>query len=188
MLLGAFLAAVPAWSAHEVERKKLSETINAALDSLYSEECANASKEDKMKRVRTVLEKYYDLNVIIRRTIGRNWRFFDQKQQVEVLELVKQLVVKAYVDGMAGQSRPQVEMGKVILISEKRIEVPSRVVLGDTPVSVVYRLGLLKSGWQLYDVVAEGISIVGNYRQQIDNHFRKGDAAALIAKLRDLNQ
>jgi phospholipid transport system substrate-binding protein len=38
----------------------------------------------------------------------------------------------------------------------------------------------------MYDIVAEGISIVANYRQQFDDHFRRGTAAELIQKLEEL--
>jgi ABC-type transporter MlaC component len=34
--------------------------------------------------------------------------------------------------------------------------------------------------------VAEDISIVSNYRQQFDDHFRKGNGAQLIEKLEKL--
>jgi phospholipid transport system substrate-binding protein len=44
----------------------------------------------------------------------------------------------------------------------------------------------LKTGWQIYDIVAEDISIVSNYRQQFDDHFRKGNGAQLIEKLEKL--
>jgi ABC-type transporter MlaC component len=66
------------------------------------------------------------------------------------------------------------------------MEIPSTVDLGDKQVNVLYRLGRLKSGWQIYDVVAEDISVVSNYRQQIDDHFRRGDAEGLVAKLKEL--
>lgn len=182
------LGVASAWSAHEDERDKLSQAINGALDALYSPECADHAKEEKMARVREVLEGYYDFDVVIRRTIGRNWRSFSPEQQVEVLELVKQIVMKAYVNGMDGLERPEVSFEDVVSISEKRIEIGSRVVLGEAPVAVVYRLGKMKSGWQIYDVVVEGVSLVSNYRQQINDHFRKGDATTLISKLKDLNQ
>jgi ABC-type transporter MlaC component len=44
----------------------------------------------------------------------------------------------------------------------------------------------MSSGWQIYDIVAENISVVSNYRQQIDDHFRKGDGAGLVARLEEL--
>jgi len=180
------LIAASTAQANQAELNKLRGTVDAALDAIYGECCADLSKEDKQARVRDVLESNYDLNVIIRRAIGRNWRRLSNSQQDEVLDLVKQLVVKAYVDGMQDKTRPEVEFGEVIEITDKRMEIPTTVDLGDKKVNVLYRLGRMKSGWQIYDVVAEDISVVSNYRQQIDDHFRKGDADGLITKLKEL--
>jgi phospholipid transport system substrate-binding protein len=44
----------------------------------------------------------------------------------------------------------------------------------------------MQSGWEIYDIVAEDISVVSNYRQQFDDHFRQGNGAELIKKLKDL--
>ena len=180
------LFATAAAQANQAELNKLRQTVDAALEAIYGECCADLPKEAKQAKVREVLEKNYDLNVIIRRAIGRNWRELNNGQQDEVVELVKQLVVKAYVDGMKDQSRPEITFGEVIEITDKRMEIPSTVDLGDKKVNVLYRLGRMRSGWQIYDVVAEDISVVSNYRQQIDDHFRKGDAEELINKLKEL--
>jgi phospholipid transport system substrate-binding protein len=51
---------------------------------------------------------------------------------------------------------------------------------------LTYRFGRLQSGWQIYDILAEGISMVANYRQQIDDHFRNDNAQALVKKLDEL--
>ncbi|HKK19227.1 MAG TPA: ABC transporter substrate-binding protein [Opitutales bacterium] len=184
LLMGFFAAATA--QASQAELNKLRSTVDAALDALYGECCADLPKEEKRVKVRSILEKNYDLSVIIRRAIGRNWSELNESQQEQVLDLVKQLIVKAYVDGMKDQTRPEVEFGEVIEITDKRMEIPSTVDLGDKQVNVLYRLGRLKSGWQIYDVVAEDISVVSNYRQQIDDHFRKGDAEGLITKLKEL--
>lgn len=180
------LFAATAVQANQAELNKLRATVDAALEAIYGECCADLSKEEKQAKVREVLESNYDLNVILRRAIGRNWRELNRSQQDEVLELVKQLVVKAYVDGMKDKKRPNIEFGEVIEITDKRMEIPSTVDLGDKKVNVLYRLGRMKSGWQIYDVVAEDISVVSNYRQQIDDHFRRGDAEELITKLKEL--
>lgn len=180
------LFAVGTAQANQAELAKLRGTIDAALEALYGDCCVDLSKEEKQAKVRSILEENYDLNVIIRRAIGRNWGRLNSSQQDKVLELVKQLVVKAYVDGMKDQRRPQIAFGEVIEITDKRMEIPSTVDLGDKKVNVLYRLGRLQSGWQIYDVVAEDISVVSNYRQQIDDHFRKGDADELITKLKEL--
>lgn len=180
------LLAVTVARGNQSELEKLRGTVDAALEAIYGNCCADLPPEKKQARVREVLEKNYDLDVIIRRAIGRNWRELNGSQQSQVLELVKQLVVKAYVDGMKDQSRPEVTFGEAIEITDKRLEIPSTVDLGDKKVSVLYRLGRMRSGWQIYDVVAEDISVVSNYRQQIDDHFRQGDAEGLISKLKEL--
>lgn len=165
---------------------QLKATIESALDIIYADGAGALSKDEKQAKVRAVLEENYDLTVIIRRAIGRNWNRLDQDQRERVVELVKQLVVKTFVDNMNGSDRPEVSFGEPIFVTEKRMEIPSRVVANGQPVSVLYRLGRLESGWQIYDVVAEDISVVSNYRQQIDDHFRRGNAEGLIERLEQL--
>lgn len=180
LLFGASL------KAGEPVREKLRGTIEAALDVLYTDCCTEMSLDEKQAEVRKRIEANFELDVIIRRAIGRNWRLMDASEQKKVLELVKQLVVKAYVKGMDGKAKPQVSLGEVTTISEKRIEIQSTVSLDGKTYYVLYRLGRLESGWQIYDIVAENISVVSNYRQQIDDHFRQGSAAGLIARLEEL--
>lgn len=170
----------------EAQRKQLQETIDSALDVIYSDCCQELSVDAKQAKVRERIEANYDLDVIIRRAIGRNWERMNEAEQGQVLELVKQLVLKAYVKGLDGKARPKVTLGKVTTISDKRMEIQSTVVLDQKTYYVLYRLGRMPSGWQIYDIVAENISVVSNYRQQIDDHFRKGDGAGLISRLKEL--
>ena len=136
--------------------------------------------------MREKLESSYDLDVMIRYAIGKNWRRMDKIEQLEVLELVKQLVVKAYVIGLEGKDRPSVTFGKLTEIGKARIEIESTMVLDAKTYYILYRLRQMDSGWQIYDIVAENVSMSSNYRGQIDDHFRKGSAADLIARLKDL--
>ena len=183
LLFASALLACSVLTAEEGQREKLQSTIDAALDVIYSDCCSELTVEDKQAIVRERIEANYDLDVIIRRAIGRNWQLMKTSEQETVLELVKKLVLKAYVDGLEGKSRPEVTLGDVTTISDTRIEIISTINLDGKTYFVLYRLGRMASGWQIYDIVAENISVVSNYRQQIDDHFRKGNAAELIARL-----
>jgi phospholipid transport system substrate-binding protein len=171
-------------SKPQVER--LSETVEAALDVVYGDCCVNATLAEKQQKVRELLESRYDFSVLLRRAIGRNWNLMSEGEQVQVLDLVERLVVKAYVESLDGKVRPEVSFEKPLSISDKRMEIPSTIVVDGKPIYVLYRMGLMESGWQIYDIVAEGISVVSNYRQQFDDHFRKGNGAELIVKLEEL--
>ena len=123
------LLAVSSSSAHELERQRLQGTIESTLDVLYGN--AEISFDEKQVKVRAILEDNYDLEVIIRRAIGRNWQLMSAPEQVRVLELVRQLVLKAYIKALEGKDRPLVSLGEEILISDKRMEIKSAVLLGE---------------------------------------------------------
>jgi phospholipid transport system substrate-binding protein len=186
LLLGTSVSS--AASDAVAQSEKLQATIESALDVIYADGAAALSAEVKQAKVREIIESNYDFDVIIRRAIGRNWRLMDASEQEQVLDLVKHLVLKAYVKGMEGKTRPQITLGDATQISDKRMEIQSTIQLDQNTYYVLYRLGRMQSGWQIYDIVAENISVVSNYRQQIDDHFRKGDAAGLIARLEELIQ
>ncbi len=188
IFVSLFIATSAYLSAEMTPAEKLSNTVAAALDVVYGECCEQATLEDKQEQVRNLIESNYDLTVLIRRAIGRNWNLMNSNEQAQVVDLVKRLVVKAYVKGMDGKARPVVTFGETVEISDKRLEVPSTVLLDEKPVRVLYRLGRMESGWQIYDIVAEDISVVSNFRQQFDDHFRKGNGAGLITKLEELLQ
>ena len=184
LVLGLLLVA--SVSAQEAQKEKLQGMIDATLDVIYSETYASLSANEKQLKVREKLESSYDLNVMIRYAIGKNWRRMNEQEQLEVLELVKQLVLKAYVIGLEGKDRPTVTFGELTEIGKARIEIESTMVLDAKSYYILYRLRQMKSGWQIYDIVAENVSMSSNYRGQIDDHFRKGSAADLITRLKDL--
>ena len=184
LVLGLFLVATV--SAQEAQKEKLQGMIDAAVDVIYSDTNTTLSAYEKQAQVRDKLESSYDLDVMIRYAIGKNWRRMNEQEQLEVLELVKQLVIKAYVMGLDGKDRPSITLGELTEIGKARIEIESTMVLDTKTYYILYRLRQMKSGWQIYDIVAENVSVSSNYRGQIDDHFRKGSGADLIARLKDL--
>ena len=171
-------------SADPVEELKGS--VAEAVEVLFGEGSEAKSVEVKRDEVRGAFEKNYDMDIIIRRAIGSNWRRLTEEEQTRVLELIKAVVLKAYIDGMQGKSRPEIRYEAAIQLGEHRLEIPSIVTIEGRSVSLKYKLARMQSGWELYDLVAEEISLVSNYRQQFDDHFRRGTAAELIEKLEAL--
>lgn len=169
--------------AEENPVHRLEETMNAALDIIFLPEHADKSQDVRADLVRATVEEQFDLGVLIRRTFGRNWQQIDEANQARVSEQVKQLLVFSFVEGMVGKSRPVITFGAPEFLSSKRIEVASQILVNEQLYQLTYRLGRLQSGWQIYDILAEGISMVANYRQQIDDHFRNNNAHSLMEKL-----
>ena len=175
--------AVPMSGAESDPGEKLRSTVRSAMDVVYASDYA---KEERKAKVLDVLEANYDLNVIIRRAMGRNWRLLEEGEKTKVTRLIKQLVAKAFVDNLDGGERPEVTFGEVVTVTESRLEIPSTVRTGGEVYEVLYRMGRLRSGWQIYDIVAEDISLVSNYREQLNEHFRKGNGQQLVEKLENM--
>jgi phospholipid transport system substrate-binding protein len=165
---------------------ELQKTVTHAVEVLYGPDSLDKSSEVKRQEVRAGFEAVYDLNILIRRAIGRNWKRMSADEQTEVVELIKQLVLKAYIDGMKGKARPVIAYGELITLNDKRLEIPSTVLFDGRIVNLKYRFARMQTGWELYDLIAEEISLVSNYRQQFDEHFRRNNASSLIEKLNKL--
>lgn len=165
---------------------KLKFVVESAIDAFYSTEYGLLPIEDKHKKVSDVIESNYDMTILIRRAVGRNWSLMNSAQQEKIVALIKVLVLRTYADGLTGTVRPSVDFLDAVEVSDKRIEVPSIMKLDNQKFYVLYRLGLTRTGWQIYDIVVEGISIVSNYRQQFADHFRRGTTEELIKKLENM--
>jgi len=185
------LAACLAWTGAAAAAEtgpavKLEKTIDRVIGVLYGPEASETTVAEKRERVREVARENFSFDVMIRRAVGRNWRALTEPQQRKVVDLVTDLIVATYIESFEEDGRPEVSLGETVEITDKRIEIPSEVKFQGRNIDVLYRLGKMRSGWQVYDVIVEGVSMVSNYRQQFSDHFRSGDAEGLIERLRTL--
>ena len=159
---------------------QIKETSENVLEILYSD------SQNIEKEILDYLSDNYNLDIIIRRTLGRNWNKIHSEHQQRVVALIKRLVLRAYIDGMRGKIKPGIQYSDTRFISTKRAEVPTFVYFSDTPIALSYRVGLVSGQWEIFDIVVENISIVLTYRNQFDVFFTKNTSDTLIEKLETL--
>ena len=159
---------------------QIKETSENVLEILYSE------SQNIEEEILAYLSDNYDLDIIIRRTLGRNWNKINSEHQQRVVALIKRLVLRAYIDGMRGKRKPDIQYSDTRFISTKRAEVPTSIYFSDKPIALTYRVGLVSGQWEIFDIVVENISIVLTYRNQFDVFFTKNTSDVLIEKLETL--
>jgi phospholipid transport system substrate-binding protein len=167
--------------AEEQPEVKLQKTIEEFIDVLYQD--VEVTVEEKRDQVLAVLEKSFSFDLLVRRTLGRNWQKLDESQQKQIVSLATDLMIHSYTRVFNKGVRPTVTFQKPLELSKNKIEISSVLVLPDNKINLSYRLARLESGWQVYDLIVEGVSLVSNYRKQFDAHFLKQDGDALIEKL-----
>jgi len=174
-------SAAPAPAANDAAAGLLA-TINSVTDLVIGQ--TPAAIDAKLPEIQKKMEESFATKVIVQRTFGRNWAKLTPAQQTEVIDLLGRLVIRAYATQLSKGSRPVIAVTGSHDLGPDRREVTTTATQDGKTVNIVYRLGQIDGGWKVYDVLAEGVSVVANYREQFDAHFQKKNAADLIEMLK----
>src|SRR5687768_1848295 len=150
---------------------------NAKLDS-------QTQRAQVIDQLRQIVFPLFDFNEMAMRSLGANWRRINRQQQKEFVSTFTALLEKTYAD--------QIDLydGQKVVYSGESIDgdhaqVDSRIIdkKGQT-YSVSYRLHQVDAKWKIYDVIAENISLVNNYRSQFNRVIGKSSFEELLKTMK----
>ena len=170
----------------DAPKNALEATILELVDVLHADN-AELSYTAKREQIIEILNNDFSFDIIIQRALGRNWTKLDDKQKEQVTLLINDLVLRTYTRELNNGPKPTLKFGKAKALTESKskIEIDSKVSLNGNEANLNYRLANIKDrGWQFYDVLVEGVSMVSNYRRQFDEHFQRKSASDLIDVLK----
>lgn len=174
-------------TAFVVSKANAASPAEARMDKLVGDVLVIArsapSAEALATTVRPVLEKNLCFETMTRRAVGPGWRQFTDKQRKSAIDLFTTLIIRKYSSNFTPGEQPGVQIAKAIETAPGRIEIPTKLKYKGSMYDVTYRFEE-SSNWQVTDVVAEGVSLVANYRAQFDAQFKRGGADAVVTSLR----
>ncbi len=132
--------------------------------------------------VRPVLLKYVSFETMTKRAIGVGWRQFSAAEQKRASELFTTLVIRTYIGKFTPGERPVIDYKVATSPATGRVDVPTTLIYKGSRYAVTYRMEQI-GGWRIADVVIEGVSMIANYRSQLDATFKQGGAEAVIRSL-----
>ena len=186
-LLSISVAVLSSRADDELDAPKnaLESTIHELLEVLHADN-SQLPYDAKREEIIGILNRQFSFDVIIQRALGRNWKRLDEIQQRQVSTLVTDLVLQAYTKELQDGPKPVLTFNDPEVLSKSKIEIDSTAVLNGNKVNLSYRLANIRGrGWQVYDVLVEGVSMVSNYRKQFDEHFQTKSVGDLINLLKD---
>lgn len=134
-----------------------------------------------------ILLPRFDRRFAAQIVLAKHWRSATDEQQTRFIEAFYQALVRRYADGVL-----EFDPNKITVLpfrgddSKNRAKVRSVVALDDgSKVAVDYDLVLRDSGWQVFNVVIEGVSYVRNFRTELDAEISSSSLDAVIARLED---
>ncbi len=142
---------------------------------------------ERRARIMSGIKKGFAFREMSKRILGKTWRNIDENQKKEFVALMTKLLENVYIGKLEGYDNQTL---KFVAESTKgdRAQVTTLVSGKNIEVPVHYVMKKMKSGWMVYDINIEGVSLVGNYQQQFKSILRKEKFAGLIKVLKEKNE
>ncbi len=179
MIIAALMVTAVTAGASPAEAEK---RLRTAVDEVLGVADDAPNGDALSSRVRPVLERHVSFETMTRRAVGFGWRQFNNEQQRQAVRLFTTVVIRSYTDKFTPGERPAITWQPAVSPASGRVDVPTRMVYAGSNYHVTYRMEDV-GGWRIADVTIEGVSLVANYRSQLDATFKKGGAAAVLQSL-----
>jgi phospholipid transport system substrate-binding protein len=160
----------------------LLDTINRVLDMVSGKSPDEIAAS--VPAIRDQMAGTVAIDAVVQRSFGRNWSKLTAAQKTEAIDLLGRLMIRTYATQLSTGDRPKITLTSSKLIAPDRREVITSAVSPGKTVTVIYRLAPIDGAWKVYDVLGENLSLVGNYREQFDEHFEHKSAEDLLVILR----
>jgi phospholipid transport system substrate-binding protein len=168
-----------AWSAPAPEAEQY---LRKAVDEVLATSDRASSPSALAEKVRPILQRHISFETMTRRAVGPGWRQFTPDQQKKATQLFTTLVIRTYSSKFTPGERPVMTYQPAVAPAAGRVDVPTKLVYHGSRYTVTYRLEQ-EGRWKITDVVIEGVSLIANYRTQLDAKFKSGGAPAVISSL-----
>ena len=179
-----FLAVTLAARADVIAPEDMLRTaIDEVLATAYDGQVASTPLS---QRVRPLLQKNFNLEAITRRAIGPGWRQFTPEQQTRTVALFTDVVIRTYADRFEIGERPGITYAKSVTPNPAKPalrELPTTIDYAGKKYSVLYRVEQAGDSWRIYDVIIEGVSMIANWRAQLDPIYQRNGAPGVMAAL-----
>ncbi|HEX6948988.1 MAG TPA: ABC transporter substrate-binding protein [Nitrospira sp.] len=180
VVTGVAVQSVSAGEATEAMRGTIDEVLRILADKALKQP---AKANERRQLLEKVVGERFDYEEMSRRSLGASWANQSDKEKQEFVALFQTLLVNTYADKIESYTGDGVQF-----LNERNekeyAEVRTKVLTGKTEIPLDYRLLNKGSGWRVYDVVVDGVSLVNNYRGQFSKILRNGSYADLVDQLR----
>jgi phospholipid transport system substrate-binding protein len=131
-----------------------------------------------------VMETAIDFPEAARRALAAHWRTRTDAEREEFIRLFKDLVTYSYIRLMEPYAGETVQIvGESLTDGTATVLTRIQRRHGE-PVPIDYRMHVRSTRWLIYDVLTEGVSLVGNYRVQFATIIQTSSYEDLVRRMR----
>ena len=164
---------------------QLKQSIDAILSVLRNPELKAASqKENRRETLEKIVEDRFDFQKMSQLSLARHWKERTASEKSEFVALFGRLLKDTYISKMEGYTDEKVVFLNE-LIRKKKAQIDTKIITKTVEIPINYRMFTQKNDqWMVYDMVIEGVSLIGNYRSQFGQMLEKDSFEDLMEKLK----
>ena len=184
--LAAWLLVAAATAGSATPTEVVQAAVTRAITIVQDADLGRPVNADKRRsELRRAAEDLFDFGEMSRRALARHWSECSSQEREEFVRLFTDLLERSYLSKIENWSGE-----KVLFVSEAidgdYAAVRSKIVtVRKQEVPVEYRLYRAGHGWQVYDVLFEGVSFIATYRSQFNRIIQASSFAGLMDKMRE---
>lgn len=145
----------------------------------------NTSFLQRFKMLAPVVEKTFDLQTILRHSVGFQWASMPAAQKQRLMAAFRRYTIATWVSNFDSWSGQQFRVSKQLRHVANEVVVPSFLVpQSGSPTNLSFVMKQDHGGWRVVDVLAKGsISRVAVERSDFQSVLASGGVPALMASL-----
>jgi phospholipid transport system substrate-binding protein len=177
------------WASTEARAGEPTDQLRASVDQIIKvlddpalkSESKQAERRAAIRREAAVI---FDFVETAKRALGRHWQGLSDQDQHEFASLFTDVIERAYISKIERYSGEKIAFTGEAVDSGLATVHTRFVTKQGTEIPIDYRMHQKGDRWLVYDVLAEGVSLVNNYRAQFDKIIQTSSYAELVRKLK----
>ncbi len=157
----------------QVVKKNIDQIISTLTDK-------KLTVKEKKRKIRDILEYTIDWSEVSKRVLGVHYKRLSKEQKKKFQHLFKEFVKNVYAKKFLKYSGEKIRYVKEEIEDSFASVKMKLITTKNQEIPLVCRLLKRNNKWYVYDVLIEGISMVNNYRIQINRIISKKGFSGLI--------
>jgi phospholipid transport system substrate-binding protein len=168
--------------------KQVTDDVLAAVKS--DKQLAAGDKQKALKLAEEKVLPHIDFAEATRLAVGRAWQQASPEQRKQLTDEFRRMLVRTYSNAISAyEGQTMKVMPSRAKPEDTDVTVRNQFVRasGGKPVQIDYQMRKTDSGWKIYDIVVEGVSLVLTYRSEFDAVVKQSGIEGLLKRLAEKN-
>jgi len=180
------LGLLPCTALAEGPMEQVRETTNKILAILKDPDLKDeAGAQERRALIRKAVDERFDWEELSRRSLARHWARRSDEERKAFVVLFGRLLERTYLERIEEYSGEEILYVREAVDGEFATVEAKFLTAQKQEIPTFYRMRQKEDAWMVYDVVIEGVSLVGNYRNQFQSILARRPYEELVRMLEE---